>query len=466
MRVLFVSHDFLPRHSAGTEVYTWQLARRLSERGHDVHVFTTEKDVSRADGSLVRRSFDGIPVHELTNNLFYEDFRETYDWPPAARTFSALLDELRPDVVHFMHLLYLSVECVELAASRGVPLVFTLHDYWLQCARFGQRIHADGTVCHEIDFARCGTCLARTKLAQTPLERRTARALAALRRASGLDLTRAARGAAGLFSASRKGAPAEPPLEREEELAVAMARREEELRERLLPAVDRFLAPSRFLFDAFEAWGVPSGRLEHVPYGIDLEPFEGLERRPGDTLRVRFLGTLAPHKAPHVLLEAWDLLPAGLRAEASLSLHGSRAHFPSYVARCEALEAQVGAAEGGEVSREGVPGLLAATDVLVVPSIWYENSPLVIHEALAARTPLVVSDLGGMAELVTPDHDGWRFAAGDARDLARVLRAVLSDPERLAALPFDATRPKDMRVAAADMEQTYEALVARRGGGS
>lgn len=459
MRILFVCHDFLPAHAAGTEIHTWQLAKRLQARGHEAHVFAAEKDVGRADRSLVRRTFDGIGVHELVNNLFYEGFRETWEWAPAERAFGAVLDELRPDVVHVMHLLYLSVGCVEEARRRGIPVVYTLHDYWLACARFGQRIHADGSVCHAIEHARCGSCLARTKLAQTPLERRTARALAALRRVSGLDLARAARGAARLLPARAK--PVAP--EASARLAAAMAERERELRARLVPAVHAFLAPSRFLFEAFRQWGIPAEKLRHEPYGIDLAPFAALERRPAERLRVRFLGTFAPHKAPHLVLEAWERLPAALRARATLSLHGSRAHFPDYVARCERLAARVGARDEGEVARERVPALLVETDLLVVPSVWFENSPLVIHEALAARTPLVVSDFGGMAELVTPGRDGWRFAVGDAAALARALEQALGDPAALAALPFDGVRPRDLGEAAEAAERLYrEALEADR----
>lgn len=467
MRVLLVSHDFLPRHSAGTEIYTWQLARRLVERGHAVEVFTTDKDVSLPDESLHQRRFDGLPVHELVNNLFYADFRETWDWAPAERAFARLLDELRPDVVHCMHLLYLSVGLAEEARRRGIPVLYTLHDYWLQCARFGQRIHADGSVCHTIDFERCGSCLARTKFAQTPLERRTARALAWVRSATGVDLGGAARSAAGALSRRASGRSdatgAEPvaPAERAR-FAAAMAERDRVLRERLVPAVDRFLAPSRFLLEAFRAWGLPPEKLLHVPYGIDLAPFAGLERRASEAPRVRFLGTFAPHKAPHLLLEAWERLAPELRARARLALHGSRAHFPDYVARCEALEARLGLAPGGEVARERVPALLAETDLLVVPSVWFENSPLVIHEALAARTPLLVSDFGGMAELVSPGHDGWRFAVGDAGALAAQLERLLREPAALQGLPFDGVRPRDMGEAAADMEERYAALLAER----
>ncbi len=471
MRALLVSHDFLPRHAAGTEIQTWQLAKGLQARGHEVQVFTTEKDVARPDRSLVRRTFDGIPVHELVNNLFYADFRESWEWAPAEHALGALLDELRPDVVHVMHLLYLSVGCVEEARRRGIPVVYTLHDYWLQCARFGQRIHADGSVCHAIEHARCGSCLARTKLAQTPLERRAGRALAALRRVSGIDLVGAARAAARLLPA-RAPKPVEP--ETRARFAALMAERDRELRARLVPAVHAFLAPSRFLLEAFRAWGIPAEKLRHEPYGIDLAPFAALQRRPAARPRVRFLGTFAPHKAPHLVLEAWERLAPELRARAELWLHGSRAHFPDYVARCQRLAERVGARDGGEVARERVPALLAETELLVVPSVWFENSPLVIHEALAARTPLLVSDFGGMAELVTPGRDGWRFAVGDAAALARALERALEDPAALAALPFDGVRPRDLGEAAEAAERLYrEALeadgaaagAARSGGG-
>ena len=78
--------------------------------------------------------------------------------------------------------------------------------------------------------------------------------------------------------------------------------------------------------------------------------------------------------------------------------------------------------------------MLRSTDLLVVPSVWFENAPLVILEALAARTPLCVSNLGGMAELVEQGRSGLHFEMGDARDLAAKLREVIEAPERLDAL--------------------------------
>ncbi len=476
MRILFLVHDFLPAHPSGTEVYTGSLALRLAERGHEVRLFATEKDIARPHLALERRTWQGLVVHELVNNLFYDDFRETWDFPPAERAFEAVLEEFRPDVVHVMHLLYLSVGCVEAAHRRGIPVLFTLHDFWLQCARFGQRMHADGGICHTIDFARCGTCLAQFKFAQSPLEKRAARLIAGVKRASGLDLGGLARAAGERLRARPEARPearpgATPSTQPEPaaagRFAAAARLREQELRARLLPCVAHFLAPSRFLAERLREWGLPAERLEVLAYGLELEPFRGLVRvpRPESGLRVAFLGTLAPHKAPHLLLEALASLPAELRARATLALHGPKQHFPEYVAGLERRAAELGARLPGALARADVPGMLAATDVLVVPSVWYENAPLTIHEARAARTAVLVSDLGGMAELVEPGRQGWRFRCGDAADLAEHLARLLRAPGLLDALDFE-PQPKDMRTSALELEQRYDALRAARGGGA
>ncbi len=459
MRVLFLVHDFLPAHPSGTEVYTGALALRLAERGHDVRIFATEKDIGRAHLALEQREWQGLVVHELVNNLFYRDFRETWDFPPAAAAFTRVLEEFRPDVVHVMHLLYLSVGCVEEAHRRGIPLFFTLHDFWLQCARFGQRLHPDGARCDSITFERCGTCLASLKFAQSELERSAAQVIAGVRRATGIDLSGTAR-AAGERLRKRAGADWEPPAP---EVAAAFAERakerDSELRRRVVPCIARFFAPSRFLRERFVEWGLPEERIETLAYGLELEPFRGFQRPPADKLRIAFLGTLAPHKGPHLLLEAFARLPNELRARATLTLYGPTHHVPEYVARLEQAAQAVGARLAGAVPRERVPAALAATDLLVVPSLWYENSPFSIHEARATRTPVLVSDLGGMRELVEDGRDGWRFRVGDAAHLAERLEMVLRDPGALARLSFGPPE-KDIRTSALELEERYAGALA------
>jgi glycosyltransferase involved in cell wall biosynthesis len=432
MRVLLVSHLFPPKHSAGTEVYTAELGRRLAARGHEVTVFATDKDIARADLSIQRRSFAGLDVIELTNNLFYEEFRETWSRPAVDRAFEEVLEEVKPDVVHFQHLMYLSSGCLELASARAGAVLFTLHDFWLQCPRFGQLVHADGDICHTVDFARCGTCLPSFKWRQSDLERRTGRVIAGVHGATGIDLGGIARqvGAA----TARPGPAAEVSAEDAASFTDEAATRADSLKQRVIEHVDRFVSPSRFLRDRFVSWGLPADQIEYVPTGVDVSAFADVQRNESPKLRVAFLGTLVPLKGALDLVQAWGKLDPALRERGQLDIYGPADHAPAYVDELQVAARDAGVNLAGAVARDDVPRVLAETDLLVVPSRWYENRPLVVLEAFAARTPLCVADLGGMAELVEDGVQGWRFPAGDTDALAARLGALLADPAPLAAL--------------------------------
>ncbi|QDU66695.1 glycosyltransferase [Engelhardtia mirabilis] len=477
MRILFVSHNFLPKHPAGTEIYTFQCGRALAERGHEVHVFTTEKDIGRKHLTVNVREYEGLPVHELVNNLFYKDFRSTWDNPAIARTFADFLDDLKPDVVHFMHLMYLSVGCLEEAAKRA-PVFYTLHDYWLQCARFGQRVHADRSICHTIDTDRCGRCMVDFKFRQSDTQRRMAKVIAAVNGATGIDLGPAARRFEARLQPSKgaleqappgslrmpdgtEQAPvaAEPLTPEEQVMADSIRERDEALRARILPAVTRFIAPSRFLRGSFVEWGIPEQQILHMRTGIDLRRFEGLERRRGEKLRVGFIGTIVPHKGLHVLLQAWQQLPADLRAKAELAVYGPTEHNPPYVRAVRELATSMGVPLRGRLKAGDVAEILRGVDLLVVPSVWYENSPLIILEALATRTPLMVSNLGGMAELVEPEVTGFRFEVGDPRDLGHRLRLILEEPGQLEALYPDHKQIRSAEDDAEALEELYGAAL-------
>lgn len=466
MKLLLVAHRYPPSHHAGVEVYTAGLARALVRRGHRVEVFCAEKDVARPDRSLLRREHEGVPVHELVNNLLHADLRESFLWTPAEEAFERVLDAARPDVVHFTHLLYLSLGCAPRARARGIPSIYTLHDFWLQCARFGQRLRDDDVVCHEIEKATCARCIATLPFAQGGLERRAAPWVARVKRATGFDLAPALRAGARAARALRSArtAPA-PDVRAVDRAARALAEREAYVKGPFAAALHAFVTPSRFLHGEFLRWGLPAEKLRQLRSGIDVR--ELVEKRNPRTgpLRVAFLGTVVPHKGAHVLLEAWSQLAPG--DAAVLRLYGNTSYRPEYVAQLRARAASLGVELRGALPHGRIAEVLGETDLLVVPSIWYENSPLIIQEALALRTPLLVSDLGGMRELVEAGVSGWRFRAGDAADLARVLGEVLADPRRLDALyPRGPLHPRTIEEDAADLEALYgEAIAALAPGG-
>jgi glycosyltransferase involved in cell wall biosynthesis len=439
VRILVVTHRFPPRSFAGTEVYALEAARRVAARGHDVHVLSAWKEVSLRHGARLERTFDGLPIVEFVDNLFDENFRATWDRPKLDSRLGAELDRIRPDLVHVHHLMYLSTGLLDEARRRGIPVVFTLHDAWLGCARFGQLRHADDTLCDRVDPARCATCLPSYPWRQSDSAIRVGNALATIRALTDWNLFALAR---WLRPRPRTRTPSGrlpiPPVPVQEAYAEHVRVRNDVLRARAERCVQRFLSPSAWLARTMIEWGLPPDRVFTLATGVDGERFAAASRVPrADRVRVRFLGTLVPHKGAHVLLEAWDRLPADIRARGELVLYGPDHHDPGYVKGLRAMAARTGALLEPALDRDGVVRELARTDVLVVPSQWYENRPLVILEALAAGVPVLCTDLGGMRELVQEGVQGQRFPFNDAQRLRDLLAQLLAEPARL-----DALRPR------------------------
>lgn len=278
---------------------------------------------------------------------------------------------------------------------------------------------------------------------------------------TGLDLSDAARSAARLVAVGGDGPPPVPDPAQVRELERLLGERREHMRGTLAPDVARFMAPSRFLGDYMLRWGLPQESMTVVTTGIDRARYAARTSVPGDVrdgrpLRVLFLGTYAVHKGAHVLLEAWGKLPAELRARARLDLFGPPFRSDAaYLERLARLAEAAGAHLGEALGREAIAPTLRSADLLVVPSIWYENAPLVILEAMAVRTPLCVSGLGGMAELVRPGVTGWHFRTGDAADLAATLAGVLREPQALGRLYPPQERERTFEHTLDDIEGVY-----------
>jgi glycosyltransferase involved in cell wall biosynthesis len=142
-----------------------------------------------------------------------------------------------------------------------------------------------------------------------------------------------------------------------------------------------------------------------------------------------------------------------------LTIHGARLELngPDYIALFRRLLAKTAARVhfAGPYARRGLYRLMAAVDWVVVPSIWWENSPLVIEEALAHRRPVLCSDIGGMAEWVRPGKDGFHFPVGDAIELARLLAWLADDDAVWEGLQKTMRRPTTIAAAVARHLEVY-----------
>jgi glycosyltransferase involved in cell wall biosynthesis len=177
--------------------------------------------------------------------------------------------------------------------------------------------------------------------------------------------------------------------------------------------------------------GVPESRIDVVPYGVDsagLKPGADAPASIAAPLTLGFMGSLAPHKGVHLLIEAVRKVSGDIR----LSIHGRTSDFPDYSKQLRDLAAGDERVEfHGPYLREALGTILSAMDVLVLPSLWYENTPFVALEAFAAGIPVVATDVGGLAEIVQDGVSGKLFRRGDVADLARCLQDLVDKPELL-----------------------------------
>jgi GT2 family glycosyltransferase/glycosyltransferase involved in cell wall biosynthesis len=449
MRILFIVHGFPPEGLGGTEVYTHDLSRALaSKHGDDVFVLTRDADPSRPEYEVRREVRNGIHITRI-NNTFRNtlSLQASYANPELLAVADAVLDEARPDVAHIQHLTCLSTGLPRALASRGIPLVMTLNDYWLLCHR-GQLFDLDWRRCAGPGNDGCARCIPASVAASEPAAARVARAVRGLP-VPGAEA--AVRLAAGLAD---RLAPASEPVR-------ASRVRLEHMREAVAP-IDLFLAPSQTMADAFSGFGISEARLVRCGQGIDRSHFTSPSRKPQATLRLGFAGSLLPSKGPHVLLEAAARLPANSVVVdligAGTSYHGD----DSYRHTLAPLIDLPFVRQHGAVVHGAVPGLLATLDALVVPSVWIENAPFVIKEAFAAGLPVIASNLGGMAELVQHDVNGLLFEAGNADALASQLRRLQTEPGLLERLGAGITPPMTIEQDADELRSRYSSLIATR----
>jgi len=418
MNILFICNGYPPEHTAGTENYTAGIASALAATGHDVTVVCAG-DWDRGLGpfnGLRREVREGVSVVRLDLNWSRgsDPNGRLFDNPLTEAQVRVLLGQIRPDIVHLTSCYTLSASVIRAVQAFACPLVITLTDFWFFCPRV-TLLRSDGRLCDGQTTAwECLRCmLGQARAYQLPMRVLPEPVVAAgLTLASRLPLLSRRAGLRGL--------------------ALDMA-----ARKRLLPALlncaDAVIAPSHFLARLATACGL--ARPPRVmAYGHNLDWVARLPPLgPHQPLRIGYVGRLTPVKGVDVLLKALLQLPPGAAYQAHL--FGDLQQEPAYAS--ELLDLAAGQPKiqfHGRFGRDELAAVYSQVDVLVVPSIWHENNPLVIQEAFAAGLPVVASRLGGMAEFVSDNVSGLLFEPGDAASLAAALIDLMNQPDLLPRL--------------------------------
>ncbi|HEX4473827.1 MAG TPA: glycosyltransferase family 4 protein [Polyangiaceae bacterium] len=382
-RVLVISHGHPEINPGGGERAAYDLFRELKSRPGVHAMFLARHDGGGQNAAVFSQfSPDGS---EVLMNSECEFFRFSQrDVQLVCRDFRGLLEWYRPTVVHLHHFVHLGLEVIREIKnySPSVPIVLTLHEYLGICNNNGQMIRTRGDeLCRRATPGACHRCFPDVSPQNFFLRE--------------------------LFIKS------------------------------FFSLVDAFVSPSQFLIDRYVAWGLPREKFVLIENGQPaLEPAPA---RPlgssGTRGRFAFFGQIQRYKGLQVLLEAMTLLPKALRGGLdgiSLDVHGAHlawqsAEYQSAVHKKLERTRQYVRMHGG-YDHADVASLMSGVDWVVVPSIWWENSPLVIQEAFAHGRPVICSDIGGMVEKVRHGENGLHFRVGNAQHLAERLVEAATTP--------------------------------------
>ena len=441
MRVALFVHCFFPDHFYGTETYTLELAKHYRAMGADARVVSAIFPGEPAAPDLITRyDFQGIPVICIDKNrLPHTRVKDTYYQPDMRPVLMQVLRELRADVVHVTHLINHTGALLETTRELDIPTYATFTDFFGFC--YNNKLEAaDGSLCGGPSASRtnCMACYIKDAGQHPGVDRLTRWASRPAR----------ATWVAGAVNLLRKlpplrGGPVDGLLE-------DLARRPETLR--WLYSVYRgAVTPTRFLRGAYERIGF-SMPMRNIAFGVDIERDHKPRRLAGQRPVIGFIGQIARHKGPDILIEAFKRLPRGA---AELHIYGPPDQDLEYVGRLKVLSEGAAVQFRGTFQKERMGEVMASLDLLVIPSRWYENSPLVLLNALATHTPVAVSDVAGMTEFLDAGRNGFSFQRGSVDDLERVLRELLNDQDKLYSLPLTTEYGRTNRIMAEETLDMY-----------
>jgi hypothetical protein len=354
--------------------------------------------------------------------------------PQMERLFRLSLAEIRPDVVHIQELAGLPSSVIDLSHDAGVPVVFTLQDYFALCPTF-RLFDADGQICRRLDpGAMCQVCCASGEtiplVAMTANHdlRRLVRRLPAVRRAA-----RAALGGA------RRLRPVRAPVERTPDAmpslpasAEAYQRRRDTNRARL-SRVDALLGTSMRVTDIQRELGVAPDRLRTLHLTVKHLEDLAVRRIDAPPRPVHFAtlnGASGIHKGAAVLEAALHRLhELGFRDGYAISIFGAVDHHVR-----QALERHGSVRIGGPYTTADLDALLADVDVGIVPSIWEEPYAHVGLELLAKGIPIISNARGGLPDYTRRGVSGWLNQSATGEELADIMVDVCRRPEQVVEL--------------------------------
>lgn len=300
--------------------------------------------------------------------------------------FRQLIRTLKPTVVNLHHYFHLGIELLRIIKEEdpSIRVVLTLHEYMAICHQQGQMVkRGSNKLCFRASIEDCHRCFPEFSKEQFWLRRS--------------------------FIGQH------------------------------FDYVDHFVSPSHFLKQRYVEWGLPEDKISVIENGQSPEPklAPRVLHEEETRKRIAFFGQINPFKGIDILMEALLSMKKKERKAIVVEIHGANFEHQEdeFKVRVQKMANKL-IAEGvlrwvGPYEPFQVVERMRNVDWVLVPSIWWENSPMVIQEAFVCGRPVIASDIGGMEEKITNGVDGLHFEARNPLSLAQVLKkaAGMADDE-------------------------------------
>ncbi len=383
MHILKIIHGYPLKYNAGSEVYSQSIVTELAKT-NKITVFTREENDYELDFKFRKEKIDEI------NFVFVNMARakDAYNHELLNNNFRKMIEEIKPDIAHIGHLSHLSTGIVDVLYKAKIPIIFTLHDFWLICPRgqFLQR-NFDGknlyNLCDKQEDEKCAINCYK------------------------------------MYFSDKLG----------QDYYTTWVKNRMNVTKSLVKKVDLFIAPSKYLMKRFISdFQIETQKIIYLDYGFPTQYLQRVLSKTNKFFTFGYIGTHIPAKGLNLLINAFCKIKKPTKLKIFGRLNGQNSNALKEMAKKSINKIEFC---GEYINQNLATNVFNSIDAIVVPSIWGENSPLVIHEAQACKIPVITANFGGMKEYVNHKINGLLFEHRNYESLYEQMQFAINNPQKM-----------------------------------
>ena len=452
-KAILVTHCFFPESVGGTEYYTLNLAKKLVERNWEVKIVSCLRDLSQSRYKVIASKYDGIDVIKINNpQEFCTKFIDYFIDHTVDHIFRKILIAEKPDIVHFQHTAYLSSRLPEIAYQVNIPSVFTIHDYWYMCFRSQLIRHGEGVCPGPSDGLYCATCYdnlipSPVNVPRLPFFYKVIE-VSLIRKFAGVVKSSLPPQAKQLLKKILFKTQNISELKTENKIfkspemwnILEHTFRINFMRRQLsFPQV--VISPSMHLKKRYEKEGFRE--IIYIPHGF--EPVKKVDTLKYDKkLVLAYMSNILPPKGADIILR--ELKYVEKRENLKILFYGNILDYSYYKKLQDMAKEYSSQVEivfmGPYNGKTDLEKIFTNVHLVVFPSLWEENHPLIVKEALIYGVPILCTSLGGAPDAIIDGFNGFVFDPYVEGSLAEKIHLIIDNPDILEKITQGARKTK------------------------